>query len=74
MKKQDLKNQFRLIRDCCKLGETKTIICMVITSILEGVRPYISLLLMGRLLDMVHRGAYCLRLRGTFFSGGGCHA
>lgn len=57
MKKQDLKNQFRLIRDCCKLGETKTIICMVITSILEGVRPYISLLLMGRLLDMVHRGA-----------------
>lgn len=57
MNKKDIKNQLRLIRDCCKLGETKTVVCMVVTCVLEGVRPYISLLLMGRLLDMVWGGA-----------------
>lgn len=57
MNKKDLKNQFRLIKDCCKLGETKTIVCMVTTCALEGIRPYISLVLMGRLLDLVYAGA-----------------
>ena len=57
MNKKDIKNQLRLIRDCCKLGETKTVVCMVVTCVLEGIRPYISLLLMGRLLDMVYGGA-----------------
>ena len=57
MKKNDFINQFRLIRDYCKLGETKTIICLVVTCILEGIRPYVSLLLMGKLLDLVYSGA-----------------
>lgn len=57
MNKKNLKNQIRLIKDCCKLGETKTIVCMVITCILEGIRPYIALVLMGRLLDLVYAGA-----------------
>ena len=69
MKKKDFINQFRLIRDYCKLGETKTIICLVVTCILEGIRPYVSLLLMDD-SDGCHR----LRIRRTFFSGGGGHA
>lgn len=56
MNRKDLKNQIRLIKDCCKMGETRTIVCMVATCIAEGIRPYISLLLMGRLLDLVYAG------------------
>ena len=52
-----LKNQLRLMEYYCRMGETKTLVCMAATCILEAVSPYISLLLMGKLLDLVHEGA-----------------
>lgn len=71
MNKKDLKNQIRLIKDCCKMGETRTIVCMVTTCILEGIRPYIALILMGRLLDLVYAGAeYGQMIRMAFIAFG----
>lgn len=57
MKGKAWKNQLRLVGYYCRMGETKTVVCMVVTCTLEAVRPYISLLLMGRLLDLVYEGA-----------------
>lgn len=57
MNRKDIKNQMALFRDYCRLGETKTVICMVAICILEAVRPYVYLVLMGRLLDLVYSGA-----------------
>lgn len=57
MNRKDIKNQLALFRDYCRLGETKTIICMLAICVLEAVRPYVYLVLMGRLLDLVYSGA-----------------
>lgn len=51
-----LKNQLRLMGYYCQMGESKTVACMAATCILEAVSPYISLLLMGKLLDLVYMG------------------
>ena len=56
MNRKDFKNQLRLVKDYCKMGETKTVICMVATCALEAISPYISMVLMGKLLDLVYEG------------------
>lgn len=64
MSKKDWKNQWRLLMDYCKMGETKTVICMVLTCTLEAISPYVTLVLMGYLLDLVYAGAdYHVMLR-----------
>ena len=57
MNQRDLKNQIRLIKDYCNMGETRTVVYMLVNCFLAAVRPYILLILMGRLIDMVYAGA-----------------
>lgn len=56
LSKKDWKNQWRMFSDYCKMGETKTVVCMALTCTLEAVRPYVTLVLMGYLLDLVYAG------------------
>lgn len=56
MKKQDWLNIWYLFRDVVKY-EKKTVICGVIASLLNAVKPYIYVVLMGTLIDLIYEGA-----------------
>lgn len=56
MKKQDWLNIWYLFKDVVKY-EKKTVICGVIAALLNAVKPYIYVVLMGTLIDMIYEGA-----------------
>lgn len=58
MSKKDWKNIIRLLRDySVQLGRRRTLVAMTAQSVLEGVQPYVNLILMGWLLDRVYAGS-----------------
>ena len=57
MKNREIWDQFSLIRDYCKAGYRKTVVSAVGLSLLDGVRPFITTVLLGLLIDGVYAGA-----------------
>ena len=62
MNRQDIRNQFRVLSDYRRAGYGNVILCACCVAVVQGIRPYIALLLMGRLLDNVYAGAGLSRL------------
>ena len=56
MNKREWKAIWRLLRDYSK-GRSHVMIAMVFNGIIMGVRPYISVILTGKLIDVVYNGA-----------------
>lgn len=56
MKKQDWLNIWCLFKDVVKY-ERKTVICGVVAALLNAIKPYIYVILMGKLIDMLYEGA-----------------
>ena len=42
-----------LVKDYCRMGYRRVLVYMAVLGVLEGLRPYISMILMGALLDAV---------------------
>ena len=57
MGKWEILDQFYLIRDYCRAGYRKVVLCAAGISLLDGVRPFITTVLLGYLLDAVYEGA-----------------
>ena len=57
MKNREIWDQFSLIQDYCKAGYRKTVVSAVGLSLLDGVRPFITTVLLGLLIDGVYAGA-----------------
>ena len=57
MKNREIWNQFSLILDYCKAGYRKTVVSAMGLSLLDGVRPFITTVLLGLLIDGVYAGA-----------------
>ncbi len=55
MNRQDFKAILRLLSDFCR-KQRKIVASMTCTAVLEAVRPYITVVLMGFLLDQVYAG------------------
>lgn len=62
MGKWEILDQFTLIRDYCKAGYRKVVLSAVGLSLLDGIRPFITTVLLGFLLDAVYEGAPFSRL------------
>lgn len=62
MNRQDIRNQFRVLSDYRRAGYGNVILCACCVAVVQGIRPYIALLLMGRLLNNVYAGAGLSRL------------
>ena len=56
MKKQDWLNIWCLFKDVIAY-ERKTVICGVTAALLNAIKPYIYVILMGKLIDMLYEGA-----------------
>ena len=56
MKKSDWKNIWHLFSDVIKY-EKKTVIYCILTALLGGIRPFLYLILFGKIVDLVHAGA-----------------
>ncbi len=56
MNKKDWKAIWRLLSDYSK-GRSNVIIAMIVHGIIPGVRPFISVVLTGKLIDAVYNGA-----------------
>lgn len=56
MKKSDWKNIWHLFSDVMKY-EKKTAVYCILTALLGGMRPFLYLILFGKIVDMVHAGA-----------------
>ena len=56
MNRQDFKAILRLLSDFCR-KQKKIVLNMTCAAVLEAVRPYITVVLMGFLLDQVYAGA-----------------
>ena len=54
MGKWEILDQFTLIRDYCKAGYRKVVLSAVGLSLLDGIRPFITTVLLGFLLDAVY--------------------
>lgn len=58
MNKKEWSNVLRLLRDySTQLGRRRTLAAMTAQAVLEGITPYINLILMGWLLDRVYAGS-----------------
>ncbi len=56
MKRSDWRSQWMLVKDYCRMGYRRVLVYMAVLGVLEGLRPYISMILMGALLDAVYAG------------------
>lgn len=63
MNRQDFKAILRLLSDFCR-KQKKIVLNMTCAAVLEAVRPYITVVLMGFLLDQVYAGAQLGELLG----------
>ena len=63
MNRQDFKAILRLLSDFCR-KQKKIVLNMICAAVLEAVRPYITVVLMGFLLDQVYAGAQLGELLG----------
>lgn len=63
MNRQDMKAILRLLSDFCR-KQKKIVLNMTCAAVLEAVRPYITVVLMGFLLDQVYAGAQLGELLG----------
>lgn len=63
MNRQDMKAILRLLSDFCR-KQKKIVLNMTCAAVLEAVRPYITVVLMGFLLDQVYAGAQLGALLG----------
>lgn len=63
MNRQDFKAILRLLSDFCR-KQKKIVLNMTCAAVLEAVRPYITVVLMGFLLDQVYAGAQLGALLG----------
>lgn len=57
MHKWEITNQFLLVRDYCRAGYRKVVVGAIGMSLLDGIRPFITTVLLGYLLDAVYAGA-----------------
>lgn len=57
MQKWKIGNQFLLIKDYCRAGYGKVVVGAVGLSLLDGIRPFITTVLLGYLLDAVYAQA-----------------
>ena len=56
MTKRDWSNIWRLFKDVVKY-ERKTVINCVVAALLSAIKPYIFVILLGMIIDMVYAGA-----------------
>lgn len=56
MKKQDWSNIWHLFKDVVKY-ERNTVVCCILTALLHAIKPYIYLVLLGEVIDLVYAGA-----------------
>lgn len=57
MKKRKIGSQWGLVKDYCRAGYRKVVVGAVGMSLLDGIRPLITTVLLGYLLDAVYSGA-----------------
>lgn len=62
MNKKEIKAIYFLLRDFAAGGYKKILVCMVFLSIVQGIRPYITAVLTGYLIDAVYRNAAFMEL------------